>query len=127
MDEGDNTQKVKKYADPHEYNEADEYLKAPQKKQEPTDSFFGIVSISENAKPPGRRARKLKSTRDEVNQAAEIAAPSEDDSAKEFEGGENEGEQIPERTQSMDFENEESKSAQNDNSPIDMDEINLGL
>jgi hypothetical protein len=32
MDEGDNTQKVKRYADPNEYNEEDEYLKVPQRK-----------------------------------------------------------------------------------------------
>jgi hypothetical protein len=35
MDEGDNTQKVKRFegsADPNEYNEAEDYLKAPQKR-----------------------------------------------------------------------------------------------
>jgi hypothetical protein len=44
------------------------------------------------SKPPGRRARKLKSTRDqEAQRAADMAAaPSEDESAKEFEGGEGE-------------------------------------
>ena len=73
------------------------------------------MPISDKSKPPGRRARKLKSTRTgyqpqiiHENTADLAAAPSEDDSAKELEGGEAD-ENVQERTQSMDFDNEESK------------------
>ena len=65
--------------------------------------------MSDQAKPPGRRARKLKSTKDNQRAAQDMgAAPSEDEQAQEFEGGE---EDINERSQSMDFEKEESKKS----------------